>query len=120
MTPEREECPMERFPDFVTGLPELELPFEGVSGHLLQGERQQVVFVHFHQDTEVPEHSHRAQWEIAVAGEVRLRMAGEERTIRAGENFFIPEGVEHGASVRAGYRAVIIFDQADRYRAKGD
>ena len=109
---------MDHFPEFVTQLPELELPFEGVSGHLLQGESQQVAFVEFYEDTEVPEHSHRAQWEIAVAGEVRLRMGGEERTIRAGESFFIPEGVEHGATVKAGYRAVIIFDQADRYQAK--
>ena len=109
---------MDRFPDFVTQLPELELPFEGVSGHLLQGENQQVAFVEFHADTEVPEHSHRAQWEFAVSGEVSLRMEGQERTIRAGESFFIPEGVEHGATVKAGYRAVIIFDQADRYQAK--
>jgi quercetin dioxygenase-like cupin family protein len=109
---------MNHFPEFVTQLPDLELPFEGVSGHLLQGERQQVAFVEFHADTEVPEHSHRAQWEIAVAGEVRLRMGGEERTIRAGESFFIPEGVVHGATVKAGYRAVIIFDEANRYQAK--
>ena len=110
---------MDRFPDFVNEMPELELPFEGVTGHLLQGEGHQVAFVEFHEDTEVPEHSHRAQWELAVAGEVRLRMGGEERVIRAGESFFIPEGVEHGATVSAGYRAVIVFDQADRYQAKG-
>lgn len=109
---------MDQFPEFVTQLPELDLPFDGVNGYLLQGQKQQVAFVAFHEETEVPEHSHRAQWEICVGGEARLRMGGEEKTIRAGDSFYIPEGVEHGATVGAGYRAVIIFDQVDRYHAK--
>ncbi len=109
---------MQDFPEFVTKLPEIDIPFDGVSGHLLQGETQQAVFVHFAKDTVVPKHSHRAQWELVIASEVRLEMEGQERVCRAGDSFFIPEGVEHGATVKAGYRAVIFFDQADRYQAK--
>jgi quercetin dioxygenase-like cupin family protein len=44
-------------------------------------------------------------------------MNGEARTYWQGESFFIPEGVKHGAHVMAGYRAIIFFDQADRYQA---
>ena len=109
---------MHDFPDFIKNLPELDLPFDGASGHLLQGQSQQVAFARFDKDVEVPMHSHRAQWEIVVAGEVKLTVKGEEKTYREGEFFYIPEGVEHAGHVRAGYRAIIIFDQADRYKEK--
>lgn len=109
---------MKDFPEFITNLPELDMPFAGVSGHLLQGESQQVAFVRFDKDTEVPMHSHRAQWELVIAGEMRLTMEGQERAYRQGESFYIPEGVEHAGQVKAGYRAVIFFDQKDRYQPK--
>lgn len=109
---------MQDFPEFIRALPELDLPFEGVTGYLLQGEAQQVAFVHFEGDTSVPKHSHRAQWEMVISGEVCLEMEGEKRVLSSGDSFYVPAGVEHGAEVRAGYRAVIFFDQADRYAAK--
>ncbi|MGD8395713.1 MAG: cupin domain-containing protein [Candidatus Eiseniibacteriota bacterium] len=109
---------MDRFPPFVEDLPEIDFPFEGVSGHLLQGEQQQVAFVHFAARTDVPPHRHRAQWEIVVAGELHLTVDGETRTHRPGETFYIPAWVEHGAVVEAGYQAIIIFDQPDRYATK--
>ena len=61
------------FPEFICNLPEVDINLAGVSGHVLQGKRQQAVFLRFDQDVEVPEHSHRAQWELVLAGEVRLR-----------------------------------------------
>ena len=109
---------MHDFPEFIRRLPELDLPFDGASGHLLQGGVQQVAFVRIERDVHVPAHSHAAQWELAVAGEAVLTMGGATRTYRAGESFYIPAGVEHSAEVRAGYRAILFFDEADRYRAK--
>ena len=109
---------MDDFPEFIARLPELDISLEGVSGHLLQGQNQQVAFVRFQNEIDVPEHSHKAQWELVVAGEVRLRVHGEEKIYRAGESFYIPEGIVHGALVGAGYKAIIIFDQADRYGAR--
>ena len=106
------------FPGFIRTLPELDLPFSGASGHLLQGSNQQVAFARFDEDVEVPEHSHRAQWELVIAGEVALTIEGVETVYRTGESFYIPEGVPHAGRVRAGYRAIIFFDQADRYRSK--
>ena len=38
---------MNDFADFIANLPELDIPFEGASGYLLQGENQQVAFVRF-------------------------------------------------------------------------
>lgn len=109
---------MNAFPDFVTRLPELAIDLPGVSGHLLQGEAQQVAFLHFTEDTVVPEHSHAAQWELVVSGEVELTVAGRPQTRRAGESFYIPAGTAHSALVKAGYCAVIFFDEVDRYRAR--
>ncbi len=109
---------MNEFPGFITELPELDLPFEGVTGYLLQGETQQAVFLSFEAETVVPAHSHRAQWELVLAGEVDLAMDGKKTTMTAGQQFYIPAGVEHSALVRVGYRAIVFFDQPDRYHAK--
>lgn len=110
---------MTDFPSFIRQLPEIEFPLPGVWGHLVQGEAHQVVFVGFDKDTDVPEHSHRAQWEIVMAGEVRLRTPDGERTAHAGDSFYLPEGTPHSAHVSAGYRGVIVFDEPGRYRVKG-
>lgn len=109
---------MKQFPEFIQTLPEVHLPFDGVSGWLMQGDTQQVVFLACHQSTDVPDHSHRSQWELVIDGEVELRIGGEAKTHRAGDSFYIPEGVEHGATIQAGYKAIVFFDQADRYSAK--
>jgi quercetin dioxygenase-like cupin family protein len=106
------------FPEFIRTLPKLDIRLEGVAGHLLQGASQQVAFVRFDQDTHVPTHSHRAQWEVVVAGHLTLHIGGQHQVYEAGQSFLIPEGVSHGADVAAGYRGIIIFDQPDRYRAK--
>jgi quercetin dioxygenase-like cupin family protein len=106
------------FPDFICKLPAVDIPIEGVSGSLFQGQTMQAVFLEFEKDAEVPEHSHAAQWELVLDGEVELRMDGKTVAHRAGSQFYIPAGVAHGAKVSAGYRAIVFFDQVDRYKAK--
>jgi quercetin dioxygenase-like cupin family protein len=107
------------FPDFIRSLPEIDLPLPGVTGWLVQGEGQQVVFVEFLETVEVPDHSHEDQWEMPVEGTVELRREGGEAEVHtAGEPFFIPAGQVHGATVHAGYRAFIAFDAPDRYEVK--
>lgn len=109
---------IEQFPDFVTGLPEAGVPFPGTRAWLIQGDRTQAVFIEFSKEVDVPEHSHQEQLEIVLSGRVLLRMNQEEREYSAGEAFFIPAGVPHSAVVGAGYRAVIVFNEPHRYRAK--
>lgn len=53
-----------------------------------------------------------------MEGRVDLKMNGEVVTHTAGESFFIPAGVEHGALVHAGYKAMILFNEPDRYKPK--
>lgn len=108
------------FPHFVQSLPQIDLPLPGVTGWLIQGRDKQVVFVEFLETVEVPDHAHEDQWELPVSGEVELRRAGAPAELHtAGQPFFIPAGQVHGATVHAGYRAVIAFDAPDRYRVKG-
>jgi quercetin dioxygenase-like cupin family protein len=107
------------FPSFVTALPEVELPFTGARGWLLQGEKQQVVFAEFSETSDVPEHAHAEQWEIVLSGSAELRTGGAAREHKTGDNFYIPAGVTHGATVRAGYRAIIVFNERGRYVRKG-
>lgn len=108
---------VERFPDFVQALPRLDLPFAGARGWLLQGAGQQVVFVEFDETIEVPEHAHAEQWEFVIAGKVTLHRGGTSTEYRPGENFFLGSGEPHGATVHAGYKALMIFNEPARYKA---
>ena len=109
---------IDRFPEFVTGLSEAAVPFAGVRAWLVQGDRNQVVFIEFSKTVDVPEHAHQEQWEIVLSGSLHLRMGGKEREYRAGEAFFVPAGVPHSAKVQAGYRAIIVFNEPGRYQSK--
>jgi quercetin dioxygenase-like cupin family protein len=106
------------FPDFLTRFPEAAVPFDGVKAWMVQGETNQVVFVEFREEVDVPEHSHTEQWELVLAGSVVLRMEGREREYQPGDSFFIPGGVSHSARVAAGYRGIIVFNEPDRYLPK--
>jgi quercetin dioxygenase-like cupin family protein len=107
------------FPNFIKALPEIDVPFPGCRGWLIQGMDQQVVFVAFERSVVVPEHSHAEQWEFVLSGEMTLDMGGARRTYCVGDNFFIGAGVLHSAIVSSGYRAIMIFNSPDRYRRKG-
>jgi quercetin dioxygenase-like cupin family protein len=109
---------LREFPAFVKKLPEIDVPLPGVRGWLIQGEKQQTVFVEFGETVEVPEHAHGDQWEFAVAGRAELHRAGGTETYEAGDNFFVPAGQPHAATVHAGYRAMMVFDDPARYRIR--
>jgi mannose-6-phosphate isomerase-like protein (cupin superfamily) len=110
---------VERMPDYLTTLPEVILPFPGARGWLIQGDKTQVVFVEFSASHEIPEHTHAEQWEFVISGRVKVRMQGESREYGPGDNFFLPAGVPHGGSIQAGYRALIVLNEADKYKRKG-
>ena len=106
------------FPEPIQKLPKITLPFDGVTGYLVQGKKEQVVFIEFEQDTIVPEHSHASQWELVVEGKVDLTRDGQTQTYTKGDCFFIPKGQPHAARVHKGYHCIIFFDQHDRYHVK--
>ena len=105
-------------PDFIMELPEIEIPIEGVTGRLLQAGSKQVVFTFFDRDVHIPEHTHAEQLEIVLEGEVELFSDGERKRYVKGERFFIPAGRPHSADVKKGYKALIVFNEPDRYSPK--
>ena len=106
------------FPDIITGLPQADVPGEGVRAYLLQGEGKQVAFVAFDDHVDAPEESHAAQWVVVLEGEVELTTAGEKAVYRRGDTYYLPAGVPHGARIKAGSRLMDLFDQVDRFRVK--
>ena len=106
------------FPEIITNLPEADIPIEGLHSYLLQGENQQIVFMSFDEDVEVPEHSHDAQWGVVLEGETEFTIGGKQHILSKGDTYFIPKDVMHSAKIKKGYRDLTLFNQKDRYRAK--
>ena len=103
------------FPLMVTRLPRADIPVPGLTSYLAQAGDQQFVFMSFDHDVDVAEHSHAAQWGVVLDGEMELHVAGQRLDLVRGDQYFIPEGAPHRASIRAGYKDLTLFDQGDRY-----
>ncbi len=106
------------FPEFVTRLPEADIPFPGVSGRISQGPDHQIIFMDIEPIGEVAPHRHGAQWGIVVEGEMDLTIGGVKRTYRAGDSYHIPANVEHAATFRTRVRVIDVFADVNRYRPK--
>ena len=109
---------LSHFPKPILELPEADIPFEGATGYLIQGENNQIIFMEFEKDVEIPEHSHESQWEIVVGGKVDYYEGGVKHTYSRGDRFYIAPGTRHSAKVYAGYASVAFFNQKDRYKKK--
>ena len=106
------------FPDIITNLPEADIPIEGLTSYLFQGYNQQINFMSFDRDIEVPEHSHEAQWGVILSGEIELTINNEKQILKKGDTYFIPKDVVHSARIKGGYKDLTLFDQKDRYNQK--
>jgi quercetin dioxygenase-like cupin family protein len=106
------------FPEPILNLPEAEIPFDGVKAYLIQGENNQIIFMEFKKDVEVPEHSHDSQWEIVLNGKVEYYENGIKHIYIKGDRFYIPKGILHSAKVYSGYAAIAYFNEKERYKRK--
>ncbi len=111
---------MDRFdyPDFVQGLPEIDIRLEGVRGWLMQSKDRQVVFFDIEPIGAIPAHSHGPQFGIVLEGEMSLTVAGETHRYRKGDTYFVPAGVEHAAIFHTRFCAIDFFDEPARYLPK--
>ena len=105
----------EIFPEAIRNLPQADIPFDGITAYLSQADNHQILFMEFVKDTEVPEHSHEAQWGVVLDGDSELIIGGKLHVLKKGDTYFIPKGVPHSANVKAGYKDVTLFNQKDRY-----
>lgn len=102
----------------ILDLPEADIPFEGVSGRLLQGADKQVVFFEIEPIGEVAEHKHGEQWGVVFSGEMELTIDGETKTYKNGDQYFIPAGVLHSAIFKTKTFVMDVFADKDRYGTK--
>lgn len=109
---------MSSFPEVFRRLPEADVPFPAVDARLLQGPTASAIFLEAREDTVVPEHRHGAQWGIVIDGELNLTIGLETRIRRKGEEYYIPAGVPHAATLTRGTRVIDFFDDPNRYRPK--
>jgi quercetin dioxygenase-like cupin family protein len=83
----------EIFPEPILGLPEANIPIEGVKAHLAQGESFQIIFMNFDKDVVLEEHSHESQWGVVLEGKIDLVIDGEKYQFKKGDRYFIPKGI---------------------------
>lgn len=100
-----------RWPDFVRALPVASVPVPGLDARVVDDGACQVALFDFAEDAVVAEHIHADKWGILVAGQMTLSVAGSERPLAAGDSYFVPAGVPHGAQVVAGSRIIEIFGE---------
>ena len=106
------------FPDFITSLPEADIPFPGVRGWISQAPNHQVIFMDIDPIGSVAPHRHGEQWGLVVEGEMELTIDGVKRRVRAGDSYHIPANVEHSATFPTRVRVIDVFADVSRYRPK--
>lgn len=111
---------MTSYPEIITRLPKADIHFKGIEGWISQAADHQMVFMEIEPIGEVAPHTHRAQWGIVIEGELILTIAGETKTYRKGDHYYIPDGVVHSAVVNTKTWVLDFFDEKDRYRSKPD
>ncbi len=109
---------MEIFPDAIKNLPLADIPVDGLKAYLSQGENNQVLFMEFDKDTDLPEHSHESQYGIVLEGRIDLVINGEKKSFTKGDRYYIPAGVKHSGKIHAGYADVSFFNEKDRYKKR--
>jgi len=102
------------FPDPILNLPKAALPFANYEAFLSQGNTHQIIFMHFEESVDLPEHSHEAQWGIVLDGKIELTIDGKTRAYTMGDRYFIEKNVKHSGKIFAGYADMTFFNQKDR------
>lgn len=105
----------ETFPAFIRALPAPDSPI-AMRAHMVPSEHVLTMFYEIDEDTEVPEHAHGPQWGVVLEGEMEMVIDGQARTYRRGDTYTVPAGAVHVTRIRAGYRGIDVFADADRYR----
>lgn len=110
---------MKDFPEIIKQLSNADVPIEGLSSYLFQGDNAQIIFMQFEKDIEFPEHSHEAAWGVVLSGEMTLFIENQELVLKKGDEYYIPKNKIHSAKIKAGYKDLTFFNQKDRYKTKG-
>jgi quercetin dioxygenase-like cupin family protein len=87
---------------------------DNLSGWVVGNEKAQVVFWEINEGFSVEPHSHdHDEWGIIVSGYCILTIEGETKQYNTGEEFYIPSGLSHYATMSSKYRAIDFFASPD-------
>jgi quercetin dioxygenase-like cupin family protein len=110
------------FPEPILGLPEADIPIDGIEAHLAQGENFQknfqIIFMRFEEDVILEEHSHESQWGIILEGKIDLIIDDIKHQFKKGDRYFISKGKKHSGKIYKGYADITYFHQKNRYKIK--
>lgn len=106
------------FPEPITNFPRADIPIDGVTAYLSQGENHQIIFMQFEKDVDLPEHSHESQWGIVLEGRIDLVIKGIKHTYVKGDRYFIEKGIKHSGKIYAGYADMTFFNERNRYLSR--
>lgn len=106
------------FAPMILNLPEADIPFEGVTGWLFQGENHQIVFFDIKPIGKVAEHSHGAQWGMVIEGEMKLTIGNHTKVYKKGDYYNIPAGIVHSAFFKCQTQVMDFFEDQYRYKLK--
>lgn len=108
------------FPKQIDSLPVLDIPFteDVVTARALRSDDGLAVFFTFHQQVDLPAHSHGDQCGFVLSGRVDLTLDGVAHHFGPGESYDIPAGTVHAVRVHAGSVVVDVFAEPDRYPLK--
>jgi mannose-6-phosphate isomerase-like protein (cupin superfamily) len=89
-----------------------------LSGWVLSGGKSQVVFWEVKKGFAVSGHSHpHDEWGVVITGSCSLTIGDETKTYHAGQEFYVPAGIEHYSTMSDNYRAVDFFASPDWIKA---
>jgi len=108
------------YPEMILGLPQADIPFEGVKGWIMQDEKVSALFFELDPIGKVPDHSHCAQWGMVLEGKMNLTIDGKTSTYMKGDRYFIPEGIIHSAEFLTKCYVIDFFADPDRYKKKNN
>lgn len=106
------------FPKIIKSLPKADINIDGANLYLVNGENEQVVFMEFKKNVNIPKHSHESQFEVVINGMVEYFADGIKHIYKKGDCFFVPKGKKHSAKIHAGYSSIAFFNQKDRYKKR--
>ncbi|SNS74002.1 Cupin domain-containing protein [Anaerovirgula multivorans] len=106
------------FPEVIKNLPEADIPLDGITAFLSQGDQHQIIFMEFEKDVDLPEHEHESQYGIVLEGKIELTIDGAKNTFVKGDRYYIPSGVKHFGKIFAGYADITFFNEKGRYSKK--
>lgn len=85
----------EDLPQIIKELPQINTPTNSIIGHLIQGISNQAVIFEAKAGTQIPTHTHAAEWGIVIEGEFEITIGNEKTIYRKGDTFFVPENTPH-------------------------